>query len=203
MNAMLDDLAIASLARIVGAENVLADADSLDRYTGDSLSPSRAFEAADAFERLADVVVRPGCAAEVSQVVVWANERRVPIVPYGGGTGVMGAVVPGTGRPRARRQTHEWRPRRGRRQPDGPGRSGDRSGRPRGHPGRAWPYDRPRPVQRAHRHHRRYHIYQWSGVPRLRPWPDGRPGGGTGGRASRRADYRDARHSQVFLRAPT
>ena len=93
----MDDTAIASLARIVGAENVLADADSLDRYTGDSLSPSRAFEAADAFERLADVVVRPGCTAEVAEVVRWANERRLPVIPYGGGTGVMGAVVPAQG----------------------------------------------------------------------------------------------------------
>ena len=93
----LDNTALASLARIVGAENVLADADSLDRYTGDSLSPSRAFGAADAFERLADVVVRPGCAAEVAEVVRWANEHRVPVVPYGGGTGVMGAVVPAHG----------------------------------------------------------------------------------------------------------
>ena len=91
---MLDEAAIASLAGIVGPDNVLSDPDSLDRYTGDSLSPSRAFGAASAFERLADVVVRPGSTAEVAQIVRWANERLVPIVPYGGGTGVMGAVVP-------------------------------------------------------------------------------------------------------------
>ena len=94
---MLTETAVASLARIVGADNVLADSDSLDRYTGDSLSPSRAFGAADAFERLADVVVRPGCTDEVSQVIRWANEHRVPVVPYGGGTGVMGGVVPSQG----------------------------------------------------------------------------------------------------------
>ena len=94
---MLDTLAIESLAQIVGAENVLADPDSLDRYTGDSLSPSRAFGAAEAFERLADVVVRPASTEEVSAIVRWCNERRVPIVPYGGGTGVMGAVVPALG----------------------------------------------------------------------------------------------------------
>ena len=97
LKASLNDGAIASLTGIVGPENVLTDPDSLDRYTGDSLSPSRAFGAADAFERLADVVVRPGCTAEVSEVVRWANEHLVPIVPYGGGTGVMGAVVPAYG----------------------------------------------------------------------------------------------------------
>ena len=93
----LDNTAISSLAHIVGFDNVLADADSLDRYTGDSLSPSRAFGAADAFERLADVVVRPGSTAEVAEVVRWANEHTVPVVPYGGGTGVMGSVVPAHG----------------------------------------------------------------------------------------------------------
>ena len=94
---MLADGAVDSLARMVGSENVLADSDSLDRYTGDSLSPSRAFGAEDAFDRLADVVVRPGSTSEVAEVVRWANEYRVPIVPYGGGTGVMGAVVPAQG----------------------------------------------------------------------------------------------------------
>ena len=97
MTTILDNAAIASLARIVGADNVLSDPDSLDRYTGDSLSPSRAFSASDAFERLAEVVVRPGCTAEVADVVRWANEHRVPVIPYGGGTGVMGAVVPARG----------------------------------------------------------------------------------------------------------
>ena len=97
MTTIMDDTSRASLSRIVGAENVLADADSLDRYTGDSLSPSRAFGAEDAFERLADVVVRPGCTAEVAAVVRWANEQQAPVIPYGGGTGVMGAVVPAHG----------------------------------------------------------------------------------------------------------
>ncbi len=97
MSTSLQATALSSLARIVGAANVIADPDSLDRYTGDSLSPSRAFGAADAFERLADVVVRPGCTAEVAEVLRWANEHRVPVVPYGGGTGVMGAVVPARG----------------------------------------------------------------------------------------------------------
>ncbi len=97
MTTTLDRTALDSLAGIIGADNVLSDADSLDRYTGDSLSPSRAFGAASAFERTADAVVRPGSAAEVSGVVRWANDRKIPVIPYGGGTGVMGAVVPAHG----------------------------------------------------------------------------------------------------------
>ena len=94
---MLDDAALASLAHIVGADNLLTDPDALDRYTGDALAPSRAFGAEDAFQRLADAVARPGSTAEVSQILAWANRRRIPVIPYGGGTGVMGAVVPAHG----------------------------------------------------------------------------------------------------------
>ena len=40
------------------------------------------------------MVVRPGSAEEVQAVVRLANGRRRAVVPYGGGTGVMGAAVP-------------------------------------------------------------------------------------------------------------
>ena len=94
---MLDDAALSALARIVGLENVLTDAEALDRYSGDALAPSRAFGAEADVARLADAVARPGSAAEVAQVAAWANERRIPLVPYGGGTGVMGGVAPARG----------------------------------------------------------------------------------------------------------
>jgi alkyldihydroxyacetonephosphate synthase len=88
---------IASLTQALGGENVLTDPYDLDRYSGDALSPSRAFGAEDAFERLADVVARPASAAEVSAVLKLANESGTPVIPYGGGTGVMGATVPARG----------------------------------------------------------------------------------------------------------
>ena len=94
---MLDNAALSDLAGIVGPENLLSDADALDRYTGDALSPSRAFGAEADFDRLADAVAIPGSAAEVSRIVEWANRRRIPVIPYGGGTGVMGGVVPARG----------------------------------------------------------------------------------------------------------
>ena len=94
---MLDNAALSDLAGIVGPENLLSDADALDRYTGDALSPSRAFGAEADFARLADAVAIPGSPAEVSQIVEWANRRRIPVIPYGGGTGVMGGVVPARG----------------------------------------------------------------------------------------------------------
>ncbi len=90
----MDNAVIGSLANVVGTSNVLTDPFDLDRYTGDALSPTRAFGAEAAFERLADVVVRPNSTSEVAAIMRLANEHRLPVVPYGGGTGVMGGTVP-------------------------------------------------------------------------------------------------------------
>lgn len=91
---MIDSTIIDSLVKIVGPEHVLSDPYDLDRYSGDALTPFRAFGAEQAFERLADVVVRPASVQEVSEIVSLANQTTTPVVPYGGGTGVMGSVLP-------------------------------------------------------------------------------------------------------------
>ena len=91
---MLDSSTIEALARIVGTPNVLTSPYDLDRYSADALTPFRAFGAEARFDRLADLVVRPGSAEEVSQMVVLANLHGIALVPYGGGTGVMGGALP-------------------------------------------------------------------------------------------------------------
>jgi len=88
---------IDSLTTALGQENVLTDPYDLDRYSGDALSPTRAFGAEDAFDRLADVVARPGSTEDVSAVLKLANEFGTPVIPFGAGTGVMGATVPAMG----------------------------------------------------------------------------------------------------------
>ncbi len=82
------------LNQIVGEENLLTAPYDLDRYSADALSPFRAFGAEAAFDRLADVIVRPGSTTEVSQVVSLAQKHKIPVIPYGSGTGVMGATLP-------------------------------------------------------------------------------------------------------------
>ena len=94
---MLSSAAISALKQIVGAENVLTDAYSLDCYSGDALNPYRAYGAEDAFERLADAVVRPGNTNQISEIVSWAMTEKAPLIPMGGGTGVMGGTVPARG----------------------------------------------------------------------------------------------------------
>lgn len=82
------------LQDIVGPEHVLADPDSIDRYSADALTPYRAYYADAAFDRLADIIVRPADTNEVSSVVALAQKRSIPVIPYGGGTGVMGGILP-------------------------------------------------------------------------------------------------------------
>ena len=94
---MLNSAAISALEQIVGAENVLTDPYSLDCYSGDALNPYRAYGAEEAFERLADAVVRPRNTKQVSEIVSWAMTEKAPLIPMGGGTGVMGGTVPAQG----------------------------------------------------------------------------------------------------------
>lgn len=82
------------LSDIVGTENVLADPDSIDRYSADALTPYRTYYADAVFDRLADIIVRPSDTDQVSRVVALAQKESIPVIPYGGGTGVMGGVLP-------------------------------------------------------------------------------------------------------------
>lgn len=90
----MEDSVIESLSNIVGSPNVLTDPFTLDCYTGDALSPTRAFGAETAFEYSAEVVVRPKSTTEVASIICLANQLLTPVIPYGGGTGVMGGTVP-------------------------------------------------------------------------------------------------------------
>ena len=75
----------------------LTDAAALDRYSADALTPYRAYYADAAFDRLADVIVQPADTAQVSRIVALAQQRSIPVIPYGGGTGVMGGILPVAG----------------------------------------------------------------------------------------------------------
>ena len=82
------------LIAIVGAEHVLTDEESRERLSFDAIDPRRLMARTDAVDSRVDVVVRPADTAQVARVVRLASEARVPVVAYGGGTGVMGAVIP-------------------------------------------------------------------------------------------------------------
>ncbi|MFJ1706075.1 FAD-binding oxidoreductase [Kitasatospora sp. NPDC088346] len=87
-----DDLA--ALAAIVGAQHVSAgDADRLPRAGGKStpdLLRRRSRDEQDA----PDAVVLPGTEEEIAAVLALCSERRIAVVPFGGGTSVVGGLDP-------------------------------------------------------------------------------------------------------------
>ena len=86
-----------SLSQILEPKHILSCHEDLDRYSCDALTPSRAFYAEEAFNKLADLIVRPGCASEIRDILRWAQNSKVSVIPYGGGTGVMGSILPVNG----------------------------------------------------------------------------------------------------------
>jgi glycolate oxidase len=72
------------LERIVGAEFLRTDPETLAKYGVDALQRGR----------LPDAVVLPGSAAEVSAVARWCDRVGVPLVVRGAGTGYTGGAVP-------------------------------------------------------------------------------------------------------------
>ena len=91
---MLDSAKIHHRTQIVGGESVLTGEYDLDRYSADALNPFRAYGAKDVFDRLADAVVRPESTEQVAGIVSLAANQGITLIPYGGGTGVMGGTVP-------------------------------------------------------------------------------------------------------------
>jgi FAD/FMN-containing dehydrogenase len=74
-----------ALAPLVGAANVLTDADERAGYEVDWTGRFRGSTPA---------VVRPGSVDEVAQVLAWCRREGVAVVPQGGNTGLVGGSVP-------------------------------------------------------------------------------------------------------------
>jgi alkyldihydroxyacetonephosphate synthase len=89
----LDDAFVAELGEIVGAEHVLVDHDArLHRTRGKSTPDLLRLRQGDGLDS-PDAVVRPGTHDEVAAVISWCVRRHVALVPFGGGTSVVGGLV--------------------------------------------------------------------------------------------------------------
>lgn len=84
-----------ALQELLGESQVATAGDVLDGYRRDTwfLSVWRAAHGQPAERPLA--VVFPRTAEEVQEIVRYALTHRLAVVPYGGGSGVCGAIVPG------------------------------------------------------------------------------------------------------------
>jgi glycolate oxidase len=81
----LTEPTLAEMRRVVGAENVLTQAEDLIPYS---------FDGTAALRQLPGCVVLPGTTAETAALLRFANERKIPIVTRGSGTGLSGGSVP-------------------------------------------------------------------------------------------------------------
>ncbi len=90
----LPEGAASELAAVVGPENVRDDAESRIRHTRGKSTPDllrlRAGDADDA----PDLVLLPGTHDEVLAVLRICTERRIAVVPFGGGSSVVGGLEP-------------------------------------------------------------------------------------------------------------
>lgn len=81
------------LTVLLGAGSVLTDEDETDLRAWDGLSASRIHPHRPIAPVRPLCVCLPASTEEVRAVVQAANEARVPVVPYGGGSGLMGGAV--------------------------------------------------------------------------------------------------------------
>ncbi|NPV78886.1 MAG: FAD-binding protein [Firmicutes bacterium] len=87
-NPVTED-AVNQLKRIVGANFVTTDAEKLRNYAAD--------ESIAKVTYLPEVVVKPGDAMEISEILKLANRELIPVTPRGAGTGLSGGVIPVAG----------------------------------------------------------------------------------------------------------
>ncbi len=85
------------MSGIVGAEHVsIAMADRLV-HSRDMWPRSVLWTKRGHVPHPPDAVVSPATAEEVSALLRWASEHRIPVIPYGAGSGVCGGTIPFTG----------------------------------------------------------------------------------------------------------
>jgi len=93
LSAVLGDQLLDELVGIVGEEHVLTDHETrLHRTRGKSTPDLLRLRAGDGSDS-PDAVVRPRTHEEVAALIAWAVERHVALVPFGGGTSVVGGLV--------------------------------------------------------------------------------------------------------------
>ncbi|NYI44626.1 alkyldihydroxyacetonephosphate synthase [Nocardioides aromaticivorans] len=89
----LADELVAGLRELLGEDNVVTDDGVRRLRTRGKSTPDLLRQRAGDLGDAPDVVVRPGGHDDVVAVLAWAQENRVAVVPFGGGTAVTGGLV--------------------------------------------------------------------------------------------------------------
>ncbi len=81
---------IKEISALIGAANVVVDEEKMDMYSRDEVSDKL-------WEKMPEAVVKPENTEQVSKIVKWANDKKVPVTARGGGTGLAAGAVPLSG----------------------------------------------------------------------------------------------------------
>lgn len=84
---------IPKLQKTFGSKYVLTEPEICVTYARDALRPHRGFADMTALEQQPIAVVQPGSTDEVVRLVALARQHCIPLVPYGGGSGLMGGAL--------------------------------------------------------------------------------------------------------------
>ena len=82
---MMDSHHIKALQKIAGGNNLLTSKEELYSYS---------YDATNTWQCVPDAVVLPENAGQISQIMAYANEHRIPVTARGGGTNVSGGSIP-------------------------------------------------------------------------------------------------------------
>ncbi len=93
MSRRLQDKIVGKLTKIVAAEYITTDESRLDELSWDALSEGRLHPSKRPQVIVPLCSVLPSSTDDVRRIVLLANEEKVPIVPYGGGSGLMGGAL--------------------------------------------------------------------------------------------------------------
>ena len=93
MKSGLQEQIVGKLAKIVAPAHIITDENRLDELSWDALSEGRLHPANRPEVTIPLCSVLPSSTAEIRGIVLLANEEKVPIIPYGGGSGLMGGAL--------------------------------------------------------------------------------------------------------------
>src|SRR4030067_2593296 len=82
-----------SLIDVLGKDSVSASKTDLISYSRDNLPLTLFHQRQNKIMNLPDAIVWPNNYDDVVKILKFANEKKIPIVPYGAGSGVCGGTV--------------------------------------------------------------------------------------------------------------
>src|SRR5215510_13310763 len=87
------DTLIAALHEQFGADHVLTQPEHLTALSRDALRPHRGFAEMRHMAQPPLAIVQPRSTEEIVRLVAVARKHRIPLIPYGGGSGLMGGAL--------------------------------------------------------------------------------------------------------------